>query len=74
MTSKFFKVLIEILVAIAVVIAILFVVINFIAFNEKSIEISLKYLKGDGIESIDALVMLFTSILDLSFISFVAKR
>lgn len=66
--------LIEILVAIAVVIAILFVVINFIAFNDKSIEISLKYLKGDGIESIDALVMLFTSILDLSFIGFIAKR
>jgi hypothetical protein len=74
MTSKFFKVLIEILLAIAVIIAILFVVINFIAFNDKSIEISLKYLKGDGIESIDALVMLFTSILDLSFIGFVAKR
>jgi hypothetical protein len=73
MTSKFFKVLIEILLAIAVIIAILFVVINFIAFNDKSIEISLKYLKGDGIESIDALVMLFTSILDLSFIGFVAK-
>lgn len=74
MTSKFFKVLIEIILAIAVIIAILFVAINFIAFNDKSIEISLKYLRGDGIESIDALVMLFTSILDLSFIGFIAKR
>jgi len=74
MTLKFFKILAEILIAIATVICVILVVINFVAFNDKSIEISIAYINGREISSIDALVLFFTILLDLSWISFIAKR